>query len=67
MILKDAEKEFDQASKIGFGLDGDEEVRVNDFENVRGKYDENKFVKEIRKESEKIIANSESMINLINS
>ncbi|MCU0344416.1 MAG: DUF4954 family protein [Ignavibacterium sp.] len=67
MILKDAEKEFDQTSRIGFGLDGNDEVRENDFANVRGKYDENKFVKELRKESEKILAKSGNMINLLNS
>lgn len=54
MIIKDAEKEFDQMSKIGFGLDGDDTVRDLDFENVRGKYDENKFVLELRKETEEI-------------
>lgn len=54
MIIKDAEKEFDQMSKIGFGLDGDEGVRDIDFENVRGKYEENKFVIELKKETEEI-------------
>ena len=36
MILGDASKEFDDSSKIGFGLDGDKEVRDRDFEAVRG-------------------------------
>lgn len=54
MIIKDAEKEFDQMSKIGFGLDGEEEIRDLDFENVRGKYEENKFVIELKKETEEI-------------
>ena len=67
MILKDTEKEFDQVSQIGFGLDVDDEVREKDFENVRGKFDENKFVKELRIESERIITKSENMINLIKS
>ena len=26
MILKDAEKEFDPGSKLGFGIDGDAEI-----------------------------------------
>lgn len=51
MILKDAEKEFDQVSKIGFGIDGDELVRDADFEAVRGTYDENSFVRALRDES----------------
>jgi hypothetical protein len=66
MILKDAEKEFDQTSKIGFGLNGDKEVKENDFANVRGKYDENKFVKELRKESELIAVKAQNLISRIN-
>ena len=50
MILSDAGKEFDNSSKIGFGVDGNEEVRDLDFEAVRGVLDENKFIKGIRKE-----------------
>ena len=54
MILNDAAKEFDEASKIGFGLDGDEQVRAADFEAVRGTQEANKFVAGIRKEMEEI-------------
>lgn len=52
MILGDAAKEFDNSSKIGFGLDGDEEVRDQDFQAVRGVLDENKFIKGIHREIE---------------
>jgi NDP-sugar pyrophosphorylase family protein len=52
MILGDAAKEFDNSSKIGFGVDGDEEVRDQDFEAVRGVLDENKFIKGIKEEIE---------------
>jgi NDP-sugar pyrophosphorylase family protein len=52
MILGDAAKEFDNSSKIGFGVDGDEEVRDQDFEAVRGVMDENKFIKGVKKEME---------------
>jgi len=44
MILADASKEFDSSSKLGFGLDGDDEVRDMDFEAVRGTMDQNKFI-----------------------
>ena len=50
MILGDAGKEFDNSSKIGFGADGDEEVRNSDFEAVRGTLDENKFIVGVRDE-----------------
>jgi hypothetical protein len=51
LILSDAKKEFDQASKIGFGIDGDEKIRDQDFESVRGTYDGNKFVKNLLAEN----------------
>jgi hypothetical protein len=54
MILKDADKEFDQNSMIGFGPDGDEEVKRADFSAVRGTYEGNKFVKSLRAENEEI-------------
>jgi len=50
MILMDASKEFDESSRIGFGIDGDDEVRNSDFEAVRGVADENKFITGIKEE-----------------
>ena len=67
MILKDAEKEFDQMSKIGFGLDGTEQERDKDFEIVRGKFDDNKFVVELRNESGIIFEKAVKIIDFIKS
>jgi len=50
MILNDATKEFDNSSKLGFGIDGDQEVADRDFEAVRGNPDKNKFIVGIREE-----------------
>ncbi len=50
MILMDASKEFDESSRIGFGIDGDDTVRGADFEAVRGKAEENKFITGIKEE-----------------
>jgi len=50
MILSDASKEFDPGSKLGFGMDGDQEVADRDFEAVRGIPDQNKFIAGIREE-----------------
>ena len=66
MILKDAEKEFDQLSKIGFGLDGNEKERNDDFENVRGKFEENKFVVELQNESGQIKLKTDNLISYLN-
>lgn len=35
-LYEDAQKEFALTQRIGFGIDGDEETRQKDFENVRG-------------------------------
>lgn len=45
MLYDDAKKEFDINSKTGFGVDGDEADRLADFEAVRGKFEENSFVR----------------------
>ncbi len=45
-LYNDAKKEFDLNSKTGFGVDGDESVKIKDFESVRGSFEENPFVKE---------------------
>jgi len=53
MILNDAAKEFDESSRIGFGIDGDAEVVRRDFEAVRGRHEENKFIVGINEEMER--------------
>ncbi|HLF33004.1 MAG TPA: DUF4954 family protein [Cyclobacteriaceae bacterium] len=62
MVLSDSRKEFDQSSKIGFGIDGDDAVRDSDFNSVRGTYDDNKFVKSILEENKSIEAKAAEMI-----
>ncbi len=51
LILKDAEKEFDGSSRLGFGLDGDETTRDLDFQAVRGTFENDPFVRNIQKET----------------
>jgi hypothetical protein len=45
LILKDAQKEFADVSMIGYGLDGDRQVKEADFRIVRGSYEGNSFVR----------------------
>jgi hypothetical protein len=54
MILKDAEKEFDKDSQIGYGIDGDINTMEEDFTAVRGVFNENKFVRMLHEESDTI-------------
>lgn len=47
MLYDDARKEFTLKSQTGFGSDGNEETRSQDFEMVRGTFENNQFVREI--------------------
>ncbi len=65
MILKDAEKEFDPGTRIGFGIDGDDNTRISDFQAVRGVYDKNKFVTSLQKESKEIEEKADRLIAIL--
>lgn len=65
MIEKDAAREFSDTAKIGFGIDGDENVKSQDFEAVRGTYENNSFVKELISESAKVQEEAERVISII--
>jgi Domain of unknown function (DUF4954) len=54
LVLLDAEREYDEGSRIGFGLDGDAEAANADFVAVRGKFEENSFVKQVTAEIESL-------------
>lgn len=48
MLYSDAKKEFQLSSMTGFGADGDASTQIADFEKVRGKFETNDFVAEIK-------------------
>ena len=50
MVLNDASKEFHEAVQVGFGQDGTPEDVAADFEAVRGEFEGNKFVAQMRNE-----------------
>lgn len=47
MLYEDAKKEFRMDAMTGFGIDGDQQTKQLDFEQVRGRFEDNDFVKEI--------------------
>ena len=49
MLYADAKKEFTAIAQTGYGLDGSQETKQADFEQVRGTFEENSFVMEIEK------------------
>jgi hypothetical protein len=54
LVLIDAEREYDEASRVGFGLEGDAEATNADFTAVRGRFEENSFVKQVNAEIESL-------------
>jgi hypothetical protein len=48
MLYADTRKEFAETAQIGYGLDGNKRTMQDDFEQVRGTFEENSFVSEIK-------------------
>jgi hypothetical protein len=67
LILQDAGKEYDEKRRIGYGIDGDEQVRNADFDEVRGLFENNKFIIETKNDFEKTLMKFERLTSLISS
>ena len=67
MIIKDGEKEFGANNKIGFGIDGDEQIRDTDFEAVRGTHKENSFIKKLESDTAHIKEKADNLIEKLKS
>ncbi|MCR4438442.1 MAG: DUF4954 family protein [bacterium] len=65
LVLEDARKEFSERSRIGYGLDGSVDERDRDFEAVIGKYEENKFVKEVEAETATVQQRAAQLISFV--
>jgi hypothetical protein len=65
-ILADAKKEYDDKRRIGYGIDGDKKVQDEDFDAVRGLFEEDKFIIETKNKYEKILLKWEKISSLIN-
>jgi len=48
MLYEDARKEFTLSSMTGFGIDGGEDIKKRDFEQVRGEFESNSVVSAIQ-------------------
>lgn len=62
MVYNDARKEFDLNSQTGFGVDGDREQAEADFEEVRGSFESNSFVKAVLEHIERKSALGNQML-----
>jgi hypothetical protein len=64
-ILKDLYKEFDQSSRIGYGIDGDSAVRDADFYAVRGTYEEHDVIQKLEQEIVEIDQRASRLISIL--
>jgi hypothetical protein len=65
MLYEDARKEFTLSSMTGFGIDGGEEVKRLDFEQVRGAFESNGVVSAIQDHIEQKTALGNELIERI--
>jgi hypothetical protein len=65
LIYNDTKKEFSPTAQTGFGNDWDKEVKEADFAAVRGTFEENSFVREIKEHTEKKTALGNELIGRI--
>ncbi|MBQ7210445.1 MAG: DUF4954 family protein [Paludibacteraceae bacterium] len=65
LIYADAKKEFSLNAQTGFGIDGDQEQRMLDFENVRGTFESNSTVQEILAHIDRKSALGDRIIELL--
>ena len=65
LLYEDARKEFNLSSMTGFGIDGDEEIKKRDFEQVRGEFESNSVVSAIQEHIKKKTALGDELIERI--
>jgi len=62
MLYADAKKEFTAIAQTGYGLDGQQDAKRADFEQVRGTFEGNSFVLEIEKHIDRKTALGDELI-----
>jgi hypothetical protein len=62
LLYEDARKEFTLSSMTGFGIDGGDEVKKLDFEQVRGEFESNSVVAAIQEHTEQKKALGDELI-----
>ena len=67
LLYEDARKEFRLSSMTGFGIDGGDEVKKLDFEQVRGEFESNSVVAAIQEHIKQKTALGDELINRMRS
>lgn len=65
MLYEDAKKEFTLKTKTGYGVDGEEKTKQQDFEQVRGEFSKNPSVIDIQEHIKEKSALGDELINRI--
>jgi len=65
MVYADARKEFSLSSMTGFGVDGNNAEKEQDFEQVRGDFESNPFVTAVLKHIDEKTVLGDELINRI--
>lgn len=65
LLIADAQKEFSEVSRVGYGVDGDEQIKQSDFEQVRGRFEENSVICEIKARRTEVAAVGDELISRI--
>ena len=65
LILEDARKEFDDQMKISYGYDGEQSIRDDDFQSVRGSFESNEFCKTIRADITQGVREADKAIEML--
>ncbi len=65
LLYSDAQKEFATTAQTGYGVDGDEQCKHDDFARVRGVFEENSFVSEIQQHIDEKTKLGEELISRI--
>ena len=63
--IKDAEKDFSITNRIGYGIDGDEKTRDMDFAAVRGDFNQDNFISELKTSLDQIQKTASGLIDRI--
>lgn len=66
LVLIDAEREYDEASRVGFGMDGDAATAEQDFTAVRGRFADNSFAKQMTIEIEALPTRRDALCQKLN-
>ncbi len=61
-VLRDAEQEFKESAKVGYGLGGEADAATADFAAVRGAFDQNAFVCAVQEQTQQVAARADAIL-----